>query len=68
MPPPRSQIAAVFEFVGALALGSSVVATIAGNIARPDNFAAAPGEGIHLMGAAGVSEVVHYCLVLVLAK
>ena len=37
------QVAAVFEFVGAVALGASVVATIAGNIARPTSFAASPG-------------------------
>ncbi len=37
-------VGTVFEFVGALTLGSSVTDTIAGSIARPEAFFGYPGE------------------------
>eukprot|EP00967_Tisochrysis_lutea_P093473 scaffold135249_cov17-Tisochrysis_lutea.AAC.3 len=39
---PNMQIAACFEFVGAIALGAQVSKTVSGNITDPTNFAAEP--------------------------
>ena len=41
---PSTQIAAVFEFAGTMAVGRSVVSTIAGNVAKLSAFAKDPGE------------------------
>jgi hypothetical protein len=42
----RSQIAAVFEFAGAVGLGGEVTKTIAGSIARPEAFRDEPGARV----------------------
>ncbi len=37
-----AQIAAIFEFTGALALGAEVVSTVAGGVTNPANFQQVP--------------------------